>query len=211
MIKYTVLDIETSDLIQHPNNVLTLSLVADVDTALPLDELPYLNLLFLHKPKSTSDFALTMNRDIFMARALATGVNPGYASSMFDIDAAQTILSEYKLVNNWDAAYPIIKDFVTQYKIKTLAGKNVASFDLHFMPADVKQLFGHRCLDPGSMYVRYDDVKIPDQSECLKRAGLPSLVTHDAYEDNIQVIKLIRNYFTQQEVQDGLRSLRDMG
>lgn len=206
-MKYIALDIETSDLVPHPNNVLTLSLVADIDQAFPIDELPSLNLLFLHKLNSTSDFALTMNRDIFMARALATGVNPGYASAMFDIDAAQCILSEYKLVGSWDEAYSMIKDFISEHGTKTLAGKNVASFDLQFLPVEVKRRFGHRCLDPGSMYVRYDDAKIPDQSECLKRAGMPSLVTHDAYEDNIQTIQLIRNYFTQQEVQDGLRSL----
>lgn len=210
-MKYVALDIETSDLVPHPNNVLTLSLVADIDQGLPIKELPCLNLLFLQQPESTSDFALAMNKDIFIARAIATGTTADRAKSMFDIDAAQCILSEYKCVLDWHEAYPLIKDFVAQHGTKTLAGKNVASFDLQFMPMQVKKLFGHRCLDPGSMYVRYDDAKIPDQSECLKRAGLPSLVTHDAYKDNIQTIRLIRNYFTQQEVQDGLRSLRDMG
>jgi hypothetical protein len=94
-----------------------------------------------------------------------------------------------------------------QHDVRILAGKNVASFDLQFMPPVIKKLFGSRVLDTGNMYVRYDDVKIPDQGECLRRAGLNHLVAHDAYEDNLQTIQLIRNFFTQQEVQDGLRSL----
>jgi len=207
MIQYVALDIETSDLVPHPNNVLTLSLVVDPDDAIPTNELPCLNLLFLHKPSTTSDFALSMNRDIFMARALVSGSDPWYAASMFDIEIAQDILADYKVVSGWDEAIPMVKSFISQHGVKTLAGKNVASFDLQFMPPVIKKLFSSRVLDTGNMYVRYDDTRIPDQGECLRRARLNHLITHDAYEDNIQTVLLIRNYFTQQEVQDGLRSL----
>lgn len=207
-MRYIALDLETSDLMPHPNNVLTLSMVADIDQAIPTDELPCLNLLFLHSPHTTSDVALVMNRDIFLARALCS--DRSNVQSMFNIDIAQCILDTYKVVDNWQDAYSLITRFVGESRTKMLAGKNVGAFDLQFLPAPMKKLFGHRILDPGSMYVRYDDKKVPNQATCLIRAGYDELVTHDAYEDNIQTINLIRNIFTQQEVQDGLRDLQKM-
>jgi hypothetical protein len=75
------------------------------------------------------------------------------------------------------------------------AGKNFASFDLQFLkrlwPGECG-MFHYRSLDPMMLFVRPDDEEPPNTEECLKRAGLPSTVTHDAVDDARNVVALIR-------------------
>ncbi len=77
-----------------------------------------------------------------------------------------------------------------------MAGKNYASFDDRFL----QQLPGgedlhrfHRCIDPGMRYwnPRIDKVP-PDTKTCLQRAGIDTEVQHEAIDDALDVIRLIR-------------------
>jgi DNA polymerase III epsilon subunit-like protein len=78
-----------------------------------------------------------------------------------------------------------------------IAGKNFASFDLLFLRQDnsfdyyIK--YRHRFLDPAILYWRPGDDTLPDTETCMKRAGIEGKVAHDAIEDAIVVVKLIRN------------------
>jgi hypothetical protein len=74
------------------------------------------------------------------------------------------------------------------YEGETLAGKNLASFDLKFLP---KFKHPHRILDPGPMYVTKEDDKIPNLGECLKRAGMNPQVDHTALSDARAVIRVV--------------------
>lgn len=79
------------------------------------------------------------------------------------------------------------------HKEYSVVGKNFANFDLKFF----EKAYGHspfnrRILDVGSMF--YDvikDDKIPNLSECLSRASMNNIVTHNALEDAQQVADLI--------------------
>lgn len=86
-----------------------------------------------------------------------------------------------------------------------VAGKNIATFDwprLKRLPCwDLTAR--HRMLDPGPLYLRpREDEKIPDQSQCLARAGLPTSVSHHALEDAMQVVWLLRHHYLGQSPED---------
>lgn len=198
-MKYIALDIETSDLHANPNNVLTLSLVADTDPTILPEFLPCLNLLFVHPVYSSGDIAMAMNQHILVARALGSGTNDGQMialTSSHIVTEAKKLLYNSNIAVNWTDAMVMIRKFLESVGgIKTLAGKNVGSFDMQFLPDEMKNLFNYRILDTGSMYVTKDDRRIPTQDECLRRAGLEDTVSHDAYGDNLQTVKLIRNFW----------------
>ena len=76
--------------------------------------------------------------------------------------------------------------------------KNVASFDLPFLKAKIKD-WGSvswlaRVLDPAVLYLDVaKDRSIPDMKTCMERAGLEGEVPHTALEDALIVLKLIRH------------------
>ncbi len=75
----------------------------------------------------------------------------------------------------------------------TLAGKNVAMFDIPFLlDLDSTLAIRHRVLDPGSMYVRSDDKEVPNTEECCKRALIAYDPNHTALGDALQVVELVR-------------------
>jgi len=79
----------------------------------------------------------------------------------------------------------------------TVAGKNFATFDLKFLERlpRWKQLIKvrQRVLDPTILYIDWkEDDSPPSMSTCKKRAGLPPEITHNAVEDALDVIMLLR-------------------
>ncbi len=184
-MKYVSLDIETSSLIPHPENVISLAMVVD-DLVTPIDQLPRLHILFKHKLKDTDDYAMAMNSKLLYARAS---------------NAAIEKFPELKLthvVKDWEHASALIKQFlhgIAESSRHSLAGKNVMGFDYQFLPQEVKSRFAHRALDPGSMYAKPEDARPPDTAECCRRAGIDDTVTHNALDDALQVIALIRKHW----------------
>lgn len=82
----------------------------------------------------------------------------------------------------------------------TAAGKNFSGFDHQF----IERLPGYgqkvkiirRCIDPAVLYLNPEiDDKVPDMNTCLVRAGIEKIVSHDALEDCIDVVKLVRYMF----------------
>lgn len=77
------------------------------------------------------------------------------------------------------------------------AGKNLANFDMHFLRKyEVldRVNFHHRIIDPGMYYHLKHDTVPPDTKTCLERAGLSPSVKHRAYDDAMDVIRLIRKH-----------------
>lgn len=80
------------------------------------------------------------------------------------------------------------------------AGKNFATFDKKFLEKlprwqqclKVKQ----RVIDPAILYVDWNnDDTLPNLSTCKVRAGLPSLVTHNALEDAWDTLLVLRKFY----------------
>ncbi len=195
-MKYVSLDIETTGLKHAPENVLSIALVIEDDQQeTMIRELPALKILFLHKPSNFEDTALAMNPKVFAARALARGhAKPDKLEGLvgkYVADGALKIIEEYVVVPDWDAASDLIGGFLGGEQLP-MAGKNVASFDWKFLPQSVQSLFTGTFLDPGGMYKQPGDRYRPSMAECSRRAGISDFVSHDAYDDAIQVIELIR-------------------
>lgn len=96
--------------------------------------------------------------------------------------------------------YPILTSNIPKVTFNA-AGKNFASFDLKFLERlpRWKQIFRvrSRILDPGILFTDWEgDFSVPGLSECKKRAGLNSVVTHDAIDDARDVISLLRRFYT---------------
>lgn len=78
-----------------------------------------------------------------------------------------------------------------------VAGKNFGTFDKVFLEKlpRWKQVFyvRSRILDPAICYIDWNnDESAPGLDECKKRAGIDGVVTHNAVEDAIDVVKLLR-------------------
>lgn len=80
------------------------------------------------------------------------------------------------------------------------AGKNFAGFDRKFLERlpRWKQVFAirSRVLDPGILFVDWkNDESVPGLYECKQRAGIDGVVTHNAVEDAIDVVMLLRKNY----------------
>lgn len=81
------------------------------------------------------------------------------------------------------------------------AGKNFASFDKQFLNNcphfnDAIE-FSRRSIDPAIYYVDWTiDKELPNLDTCLQRAGIDKVVTHNAVEDAIDVLRVLRPFFT---------------
>ncbi|MEI8270822.1 MAG: hypothetical protein WCG45_05660, partial [bacterium] len=75
--------------------------------------------------------------------------------------------------------------------------KNIASFDMKFLNKKIKKwgglYFRNRTMDPAILYWQKGDKELPDMKTCFERAGIRKEVTHDACEDALDIIRLIRH------------------
>lgn len=195
MTPYVSLDIETTSLTPNPNNVLSIALVIDNGGA--IEDLPNIRIMFLHTPDRYDDTATAMNPWLFGARAMARGhlKEEKAAGLLGEHNAAKTIraFENHIVAPDWTAAQDMLGCFLADYGPMEVAGKNVESFDWKFLPEGVKSMFTPIFHDPGSLFKRPGDRFRPSMAECCARAGLPNEVTHDAYDDALQVIKLLRH------------------
>jgi oligoribonuclease len=81
-----------------------------------------------------------------------------------------------------------------------VAGKNFATFDKVFLEKlpRWKQLIEirNRILDPAILFVDWkSDKALPGLNACKDRAGIEGLVTHNAVEDAIDVVKVLRTKY----------------
>ncbi len=187
-MKFIALDLETSGLFENQHQILEIgAVVDDLANPLPFKELQAYHAYVTHKTIVGDPFALSMHPKILERIAKKT---PGY--QYLAEDQVLPNLTEWLLTQGFE---------LNKYNRMsvTLAGKNVAAFDLPFL----RKLPGygtvfqahHRTLDPAMLYLKPDDQRIPDLATCLLRAGLDSAVAHTAVEDSLQVIQLLRKHY----------------
>jgi hypothetical protein len=105
--------------------------------------------------------------------------------------------NHFKIVNG--KPYPFLTSNMPKVYLNC-AGKNFAGFDKKFLEKlpRWKQVFSirSRVLDPGILFVDWiNDESIPSLDECKKRAGIEGAVTHNAVEDAMDVVMLLRKYY----------------
>jgi len=175
-MKFVSIDTETTGLNPHRHQILEIGAII-ADLTRPNEVLDQFHCYVRHPEIVGDPFALQMNHEIL--KRIATWED-GYV---------------YHLPN---VVYRLFSDFLSKHKNShgqiIAAGKNFASFDKQFLTYGNyvdPDIFHHRSLDPAMLYVEPDDKTPPSMSECLKRAGLPDTVSHNALEDAQQVVDLL--------------------
>lgn len=186
-MQYISVDIETTGL--NPEICKIIQFAAVIDNGAPLEELPRFEklLLQLNGVYPFNLQALEMNRNIVAK----------ISEIQSKIKDKQT-----QLLSNWCYDYELVDHFlcfIARHGLKhekiTFAGKNFANFDLRFLeklPGWCKVNMHHRIIDPGSMFMLPTDPGLPDLKTCLERCGLPNAIAHNALDDALQVVQVIR-------------------
>ena len=180
-MKYISIDLETTGLIPAPENILMVSMVAeDTKNIRPLKDLP--------------NFTCLVDVGEVKGSAYALGLN-GWILDY--ISGRNKNVCPYVIYNAVDWI-PKACEFIVQHSEgkAIAAGKNVASFDMKFLPKEITMRFHHRVIDPGPIFIDWENDSVPpDLGQCKDRVGLAGPITHDAYEDALEVIAVLRTKY----------------
>lgn len=226
-MKYVSIDIETTGLDRENDQIVSIGLaIEDTNNIVPVDKLPQLYIIVLHDRLAGSPHALTMNYGVIMAISSYLEY-PDTRSSheqahkafflredevcekifkfLWDNDMRPDLKPGAMMITDMETGkqYPKLSSNIP-FTYLNVAGKNFASFDKIFLEKlpRWKQLFRvrSRILDPGILFVNWKtDDQVPGLSECKQRAGLDSHVSHNALEDAIAVISLLRIKYHEQD------------
>lgn len=183
-MKFLSIDIETTGLDPSVCSILQIAGVLD-DTAswgvVPVNELPSFNWYFNPGVVSGDLAAFAINKELIQRITTGEGVFKDYSRVAMNLGL---FLQDHGVVGK-----------------VTLAGKNVAGFDLGFLrrlPGWGELGIHHRVIDPGMLWwnPKTDD-PLPSTALCCARAGLEYDGRHDALGDARQVVELIRRHYGQ--------------
>jgi oligoribonuclease len=212
-MKYISIDIETTGIDPLKNQLIQFAAVIE-DTVIqrPIEELPKLMCYVTH-PNYTVSSGLAAQEatyhtlavvkkisDFQHSKDLKLPVYGGSASKNAEGEIFTTPRELGRVFAKWlsDNEYPMNE--YDKFVIRA-AGKNVSAFDIPFIKNTIAEWyktfsFSSRCLDPAILYFDpINDQDLPSLTECKERAGVESYVSHDALDDAIDVINLLRKYF----------------
>jgi DNA polymerase III epsilon subunit-like protein len=224
-MKFISIDIETTGLDPENCQILSIgAVIEDTLNQLPFEELPTFHGVIKRENVSGSLFALNMNRDLIETIVQYSGARDQdekndivhmtgmqfyhedeivealyqfcYRNGLVDLDP-NFLNKQMKVVNG--ITYPILTSNMPKVYLNC-AGKNFAGFDKKFLEKlpRWKQVFSirSRVLDPGILFVDWiNDESVPSLDECKKRAGIDGVVTHNAVEDAMDVVMLLRKCY----------------
>ena len=198
-MKLISLDIETTGLDRDRDQILQLAMVAE-DTAdqgrVPLMDLPFWEGLVYYQRLEGSSIALHMNAEILEALA---SCDPEY---IWDNSHKPRVELRGRMIQVYCGLQLALADAANWVKehraswMPTVVGKNVAGFDLSFLPSSFQHLFHHRVVDVGSVALGacsswWSEGQIPGLSQ-LYEAGHEGNVVHDALFDARRVLGALR-------------------
>lgn len=224
-MKYISLDIETTGLDPEFNQILSIgAVIEDTHLPIPFEDLPKFHAVIKRENVYGSIFALNMNRDLIQAMKDHSEARTDeakklveesfgakfyhedevvealyqfcYRNGLVDLDP-NFLNKQMKIVDG--IPYPILGSNMVKTYLNC-AGKNFAGFDKKFLEKlpRWKQVFSirSRVLDPGILFVDWiNDESVPGLDECKKRAGIDGVVTHNAVEDAMDVVMLLRQCY----------------
>lgn len=224
-MRYISIDIETTGLDPEFNQILSIgAVIEDTLNPLPFEELPKFHAVIKRESVYGSIFALNLNKDLIQAmkdyseartKELKQEVEESFGAKFYEEDEVvealyqfcyrnglvdldpNSINNTHKIVNG--ITYPILTSNMKKTYLNC-AGKNFAGFDKKFLEKlpRWKQVFSirSRVLDPGILFVDWiNDESIPSLDECKKRAEIDGVVTHNAVEDAMDVVMLLRQCY----------------
>ena len=224
-MKYISIDIETTGLDADFNQILSIgAVIEDTLNPLPFEELPKFHAVIKRESVYGSIFALNLNRDLIQAmkdyseartQELKDEIEESFGAKFYEEDEVVEALYQFCYRNNLvefdpdflnkhvklvdGIMYPILGSNMKKTYLNC-AGKNFAGFDKKFLEKlpRWKQVFSirSRVLDPGILFVDWkNDESIPSLDQCKQRAGIDGIVTHNAVEDAMDVVMLLRKCY----------------
>lgn len=185
-MRYISLDIETTGLDPERDQVLQVAMVAeDTDNLeIAVEELPSFTCLVKHERYEGGAFALAMNHELL--EMLAGKGKREASAQIFDGDRDLRQPAEWE-----DQAMAWLRK---RERPLVAAGKNVSGFDLRFFHPDLRGMFHHRTVDPGSVFIDFSQEAPMGLEAIKKRLGIPGGVAHDALEDARDVVRVLRRF-----------------
>jgi len=191
-VRYLSLDLETSGSNPRRHQVLELgAAIEDTRQPVPLAELPTFRRVVQHPEYVGTAGALALN-----ARLLDELAQPEPNPERCSPEELLPQLREFLMAHKFQ---PNDKGVVSV----TMAGKNIASFDLGFL----KELPGYgtllraepAMLDPAAFYLNWHkDSRLPTMAICKARARFAdTVVAHQAVADALDVVRLLRPFYLQ--------------
>lgn len=204
-MKFVSIDIETTGL--DPENCQTLQIgavIEDTRKIKEIDALPKFQCIIEHSQISGSPFALNMNSGILAKIGELERADREDRSEIrkkYNIIPANLVAKSFRM---WLEANGIASNEDSPISI-TVAGKNFASFDKPFLqklPGWSSQIrVQSRIIDPAVLCMDWEnDISLPNLETCMQRSHVEGKVTHDALQDAVDVIRVMRgitrNYTT---------------
>jgi hypothetical protein len=196
-MKYVSIDIETTGLDPETCQILQVgAVIEDTQNILALDQLPRFNCIVEHQSYAGSPYALWLNSNLLKIlgdmESLKKDERLDYRKS-HNILPVGTVATSF---NMWLAAHGFAQSDTGAITIN-VAGKNFASFDKNFLvklPTWTSKIqMRQRIMDPAILFMNWQqDGSLPNLNKCIERAGLTGEVSHDAVDDAIDVVRVIR-------------------
>lgn len=224
-MKYISIDIETTGLDPETCQILSIgAVIEDTLNPIPFEDLPKFHGVIKRENVSGSLFALNMNRELIETIVQYSAAQDQDEKNDIVHMTGMQFYQEDEIVEALfhfcyrNGLVPVDPNFLnkpmhvvdgTAYPTLTsnmpkvylnCAGKNFAGFDKKFLEKlpRWKQVFSirSRVLDPGILFVDWiNDDSVPSLDECKKRAGIDGVVTHNAVEDAMDVVMLLRQCY----------------
>ena len=225
-MKYISIDIETTGLDREACQILSIgAVIEDTNNPLPIEDLPTFHCAINRNAFHGEVTALAMNAGLIalMNEYKNSRTNEDredivvqsgmqfldedqvvdalyrfcYDNGLVEIDP-QSLAKTSRLVNG--KRYPMLTTNMTKVYL-TVAGKNFATFDKIFLERlpRWKQVFNirQRIIDPSILFTQWEtDESLPSLLQCKQRAGIFGEVTHNAVEDAMDVIQILRTQYT---------------
>ena len=202
---YISIDLETTGLDPDTCQILEVGAVLeDTNNILPINELPTYH-AFIRPEKgniSGNVFALHMNANIIEKLKNEKEYSDEYNYISIDELADDFLLWLHKQGLEIKSKEKIIDGVVKKENWCTInvAGKNFAGFDkkfLNLVPDFNKKIhIRQRVIDPAVLFVDWhNDETLPTLDQCKQKANIAGVVTHNAVDDALDVIKLLRTNY----------------
>ncbi|SES76432.1 3'-5' exonuclease [Hymenobacter actinosclerus] len=189
-MRYISLDLETTGGRPARHQILELAaVVEDTKNLRPLAELPYFRRVVCHPE--------------YVGTAGALALNAGLLRELAQKEPNPELCEPVELLSQL-REFLLAQGFKTDKKdcvAVTMAGKNIASFDLGFL----RELPGYgtlvraepAMLDPAAFYLNWrKDTRLPTMQTCKARAHFADdTVAHQALADALDVIELLRPFY----------------
>lgn len=212
-MKYVSIDIETSGLDPENNQVLSIgAVVEDTTKKLPFKDIPKFYCIVLQRQITGSPRALDMNKEIIQLMGTyleGSKKNREFLSETMGFYEKDEVAKKF-----YEFLYPhfidleMYEDFYDDKSfwkdpprlLINVAGKNFGTFDNVFLkklPWWQKLIIAkQRIMDPAMLFVDWEkDEELPSLTICKERSGIEGAVTHNALEDAMDVVDVLRNFY----------------